>query len=88
MKPQELFAELGYTHNQDADTIKYTFNATLDSDLELTRTITITFDIIKGYYYIEGLVGTKPMIVKITAPLHYAISKQLKELGWIEVDLR
>jgi hypothetical protein len=87
MKALELFAQLGYTHNQNADAIKYTLNATLDSDLELTRTITITFDIIKGYYFIEGLVGTKSMIVKMTAPLHYAISKQLKELGWIEVGI-
>jgi len=84
MTAQELFAKLGYTHKQDTNFIIYTFNATLDSDLELARTVTITFDIINGYYFIEGLVGTKPMIVKMTAPLHYAISKQLKELGWIE----
>lgn len=88
MNAQELFAQLGYIKTEDASFIQYKFEKTWDNELKILKKIFITFDKLKGYYYFEGIDNGKAAIPKINAGLHYAIDKQVKELGWIEVDLR
>ena len=84
MKSQDLFEQLGYERKEDAKFIQYTLTKTLDADLRVIKKVFITFDKLAGYYYIEGVDMGKPAITKLTAPLHYAIHKQILELGWIE----
>jgi hypothetical protein len=84
MSATSLFQQLGYIRSEDESFIQYKFEITLDSELKVYKKIFITFDKLKGYYYIEGVDSGKAAIIKITAPLHYAIHIQVKELGWIE----
>ena len=84
MKAQELFDQLGYQRQEDDKFIQYSLVKTLDADLRVVKKVYITFDKLKGYYYIEGVDSGKAAITKLTAPLHYAIHKQVLELGWIE----
>lgn len=84
MIAQELFAQLGYKQAETNTHIQYTYEQTWDKELKILKKIYITFDKLKGYYYFEGIDNGRAAIPKINAGLHYAITKQIKELGWIE----
>jgi hypothetical protein len=84
MTAQQLFEQLGYIKTENEAFIQYKFEQTWDQELKVIKRIYLTFDKLKGYYYFEGVDSGKAAIPKINAGLHYAITKQLKELGWIE----